>query len=163
MGEVKKQVALMARASVLLAEAQRNSARTAEDVKTIRSELMLSVYKDPTKLGTGVNLNIANVESWYRVQAEYREAVIRNQEAEYDAGLMQNMMYTLAHRRSAIEILAKRSFGEEGDFALQEKVSHQYHTDVIHPRSPHVNRIREHANKKLMAKVKKTKKVKKDE
>lgn len=153
-GAVKSQIRLMTRLSVLLAESQRRMAVCTEATKTVRSKLMLKAYKHPSLLGDGVNLIAANVEAWYRVQDEYIDAVREAQEAEYNASVMQGLMYTLAHRRSAIEILSKCRSIDDGMNRMEHEVASvlgEEGMSISHPISRSVFKERERRNQKLAA------------
>lgn len=105
------QVSLMCKYTKLYAMAEQLLNAAEEEVKTLRSKLILKVEGDNTLLGEGISKNIQTVEAWYRSRTSYREAVEREQKARYNFTIMQNAMYTLAHRKTMIETLMRAHLG----------------------------------------------------
>lgn len=81
--------------------------RADENVKTIRSQLILKCHQDPEgTLGEGVKMSDPKAEAFYRAQPSYREAVEEKIKAEYRAEILTNAVFAFHQRKAMLEGLS---------------------------------------------------------
>lgn len=102
-----RQPKLFAKYSKELAEAERKAKLANELVKTIRSELIMKINKDPdTYLGKDMKVTDAKVEACYRQQDEYKKAKQDRIDAEYTRDMIKVAADAFNfHRKPALENL----------------------------------------------------------
>jgi len=105
--EAHRQIELMRKYGELHAQAKWAFERADNRKKAVRSRLILEVWRDPSVL-KGASKNIQTVEAYYRNNSEYKEACKDLAERTYELELMQNTMFSLAHRRDMLDLLSRR-------------------------------------------------------
>jgi len=103
---------LVAKYGKALARAEMEAKQTAEDVKSIRSDIIIAISADPSPLGDGVKPTAPVVEAYYRQDADYRRAKARMIKAEATAERLRQCINALYNRRTALENLV-RLHGQE--------------------------------------------------
>lgn len=80
--------------------------RTHENLKTIRSELVLEVTEDPS-LANADKATGPVIEAYYRTHKKYKKAKQEWLEAEEEAGLLKVAVFAFNQRKVALESLVK--------------------------------------------------------
>lgn len=80
--------------------------RTHENLKTIRSELVLEVTNDPDLAGVS-KATAPVIEAYYRTHKKYVKAKQNWMDAEEEAGLLRVAVFAFNQRKSALENLVK--------------------------------------------------------
>lgn len=99
---------LHARYAEMSAQANRDVKEADEVVKTLRSQLVRDANNDPDGcLGKGIKATAPVVEAFYRNDPEYQAAKQEWIEATYRADRLNDIMYAIGARKSALENLVK--------------------------------------------------------
>jgi hypothetical protein len=132
------------RVSKRYAEAVKAHREAVEEVKTVRSQLLLAAANDPSVLG-GAKPTVGNIEAWYRTHHKFREV----REAEINAQFVMNIaeqgLRNMHNRRVALENLV----------ALEQR---NYFAGPSVPRDLSKERQAEHTSDRAAAAVKAAKK-----
>jgi len=101
------QASLLQEYSVACAEAEKDKNKADEQVKIIRSKLVLKASADPKILGKGVKPTGPNVEAFYRTHPSHIKAKEDLHEATYEYDVLKGAVFALNQRKTALENLVR--------------------------------------------------------
>jgi hypothetical protein len=89
------------------ASAKRKMLKAEEKVKTIRSEIILDVARNPDILGPNVKATAPNVEAYYRDHPDHQEAKEDLINATHNHEVIQSAVFALQAKKQGLENLVK--------------------------------------------------------
>ena len=98
---------VMAEIGELTADAKRAMVRAEELVKTVRSELVLAVAREPNLLGPKIKPIKDNIEAYYRTHPKYTKAKDDWIEKTHDHDVLNGVVFSIQAKKVAIEMLVK--------------------------------------------------------
>lgn len=89
------------------AKAKKKMLKSQEKVKTIRSEIVLEVNRNPNLMGKGQKATGVNVEAYYRDHPDHQDAKVESIQAEHDYDVLQGAVFAFQAKKQALENLVK--------------------------------------------------------
>lgn len=89
------------------ANAKRKMLKAEEKVKTIRSEIILDVARNPDVLGPNVKPTAPNIEAYYRDHPDHQDAKDELINSTHNHEVIQSAVFALQAKKQALENLVK--------------------------------------------------------